>query len=137
MRRATSTLAARLCRPQVSLDGALRAATSVPARVYKLTDRGRIAPGLRADLVLVNGDPTTDILATRDIDAIWKRGVRVERTKPAAATAAAAVATTSGLIADFESADVRAEFGSGWQVSTDTDVNYMVSAEKPRRTEES
>jgi Complex I intermediate-associated protein 30 (CIA30) len=37
------------------------------------------APGLRADLLLVHGDPTADIRATRDIVAIWKRGVRVDR----------------------------------------------------------
>jgi len=35
---------------------ALAAATSVPARIFGLKDRGRIAPGLRADLLLV--DPT-------------------------------------------------------------------------------
>ena len=58
-------------------EAALRAASSVPARVYALKDRGRIAPGLRADLVLVNGDATTDITATRDIVSVWKRGVRL------------------------------------------------------------
>jgi dihydroorotase-like cyclic amidohydrolase len=36
---------------------ALRAAT--PARRFSLDDRGRIAEGLRADLLLVDGDPTT------------------------------------------------------------------------------
>jgi alpha-D-ribose 1-methylphosphonate 5-triphosphate diphosphatase PhnM len=51
----------------------------LPARCYRLPDRGRIAPGLRADLLLVRGDPTTDILATRDIVAVWKCGVRVDR----------------------------------------------------------
>jgi len=58
---------------------ALTAATAAPARAFRLADRGRIEPGLRADLVLVEGDPTRDILATRRIVAVWKRGVPVER----------------------------------------------------------
>ncbi len=40
---------------------ALTAATSTPARVFGLRDRGRIAPGLRADLLLVDGEPVDDI----------------------------------------------------------------------------
>ena len=105
----------------LSPEAALAAATSVPARIYGLRDRGRIAPGLRADLVLVNGDPSRDITATRDIVSIWKRGVRLERAKAPAATAAAPAATTTGLVSDFDaSADIRAEFGSGWQTSTDS-----------------
>jgi imidazolonepropionase-like amidohydrolase len=55
---------------------ALAAATSVPARLFGLFDRDRIAPGLRADLLLVEGDPTTDITATRSIVEVWRRGVR-------------------------------------------------------------
>jgi imidazolonepropionase-like amidohydrolase len=55
---------------------ALAAATSVPARHFGLDDRGRIAPGLRADLVLVDGDPTRDITATRSIVGVWRRGVQ-------------------------------------------------------------
>jgi imidazolonepropionase-like amidohydrolase len=102
-------------------EAALAAATSVPARIYSLRDRGRIAPGLRADLVLVNGDPSRDITATRDIVSIWKHGVRLERAKAPAATAAAPAATTTGLVSDFDgSTDIRAEFGSGWQTSTDS-----------------
>lgn len=58
---------------------ALRAATSAPARRFGLADRGRIAPGQRADLLLVAGDPTADILATRAIERIWKNGAAVER----------------------------------------------------------
>ena len=58
---------------------ALVAATSAPARAFRLADRGRIAPGLRADLVLVEGDPTTDVLATRKIVSVWKKGVAVKR----------------------------------------------------------
>jgi hypothetical protein len=40
---------------------------------------GPIAPGLRADLLLVAGDPTTDIRATSAIVDVWRRGVRQER----------------------------------------------------------
>lgn len=57
---------------------ALSAATSVPARAFGFHDRGRIAPGLRADLLLVEGDPTADIRATRRIVGVWKLGRRAE-----------------------------------------------------------
>ena len=63
---------------------ALRAATAAAADAFDLGDRGRIAAGLKADLVLVRGDATADVLATRDIAAIWKDGTRFERwTAPA------------------------------------------------------
>ena len=55
---------------------ALRAATATPARRLGLTDRGRIRPGARADLLLVDGDPTTDITTTLNIQHIWRRGTR-------------------------------------------------------------
>jgi len=62
---------------------ALRAATSATADAFRLTDRGRIAPGRRADLLLVEGDPTKTITATFAIVAIWKQGQRVERSHAA------------------------------------------------------
>jgi len=57
---------------------ALAAATSVSARHFGLTDRGRIAGGLRADLLLVDGDPTSTISDTLNIAAVWRRGSKVE-----------------------------------------------------------
>lgn len=54
---------------------ALRAATSLPARYFNLDDRGAIRPGLRADLVLVDGDPLADITVTRKIQRVWCGGV--------------------------------------------------------------
>jgi imidazolonepropionase-like amidohydrolase len=64
-----------LVKAGLSPSAALAAATSVPAETFGLKDRGRIAPGLRADLLLVRGDPTRDITSTRDIVAVWKAGV--------------------------------------------------------------
>jgi imidazolonepropionase-like amidohydrolase len=58
---------------------ALAAATSIPAHTFRLSDRGYVRAGFRADLVLLEGDPTSDILATRRIVAVWKRGVPVQR----------------------------------------------------------
>lgn len=109
---------------------ALRAATSVPARAFSLADRGRIAQGLRADLVLVNGDPTIDILATRDVVTIWKRGLTIDRDGYRAEVAKSAEAAASGAfpvppgsesgdVADFDAGQSTAKFGSGWFVTTD------------------
>ena len=61
---------------------ALAGATSLPAARFHLDDRGLIAPGKRADLLLVEGDPTRDITATRAIVGIWKAGVRLNRKRP-------------------------------------------------------
>jgi imidazolonepropionase-like amidohydrolase len=54
---------------------ALRAATVLPATYFGLADRGRIEPGLRADLVLLDEDPLAKISATRSIRRIWIGGV--------------------------------------------------------------
>ncbi len=57
---------------------ALQAATSIPARRFGLLDRGRIAPGARADLLLVDGDPTTEISDTLSACAVWRQGVQLK-----------------------------------------------------------
>ncbi|MEU7144185.1 amidohydrolase family protein [Nocardia sp. NPDC046473] len=58
---------------------ALRAATSVPAATFGLDDRGRITPGARADLLLVDGDPTSTIADTLSIREVWRSGSRTAR----------------------------------------------------------
>ena len=111
---------------------ALRAATSLPADKFGMKTRGRVKPGFTADLLLVPGDPTVDITATRRIAAIWKEGHRVDRATYASAAAAdrkqaeqaksvpAPEYPASGLISDFESDKIAPSFGAGWIVSTDT-----------------
>jgi imidazolonepropionase-like amidohydrolase len=57
---------------------AVRAATSGNARLFHLEEQvGRIAPGLTADLVAVEGDPTRDITALRRVRAVVASGRRV------------------------------------------------------------
>ncbi len=64
-----------LVRAGLSTVAALNAATALPARYFGIADRGVIAPGGRADLVLVDGDPVADIGATRAIRQVWCGGV--------------------------------------------------------------
>jgi imidazolonepropionase-like amidohydrolase len=57
---------------------ALRAATSGNARLFHLADQvGGIAPGMRADLVAVEGDPTREIGALRRVRAVFTSGRQV------------------------------------------------------------
>lgn len=111
---------------------ALTAATSAPAAAFHLDDRGVIAPGKRADLILVKGNPTADITATRDIVTVWKAGVEDDRAAwramvakanhatEAQKTAPAPAGSESGLISDFDDGKPSAKFGLDWQVSTDS-----------------
>jgi imidazolonepropionase-like amidohydrolase len=57
----------------------LRSATSGNAKIFHLQDRvGRVAPGLLADLVAVEGDPTRDIGVLRRVRLVVKEGRRVK-----------------------------------------------------------
>jgi imidazolonepropionase-like amidohydrolase len=115
---------ALLVKAGLSPSQALNAATALPAKLFHLDDRGRIAKGLRADLVLVNGNPTKNIKATRDIAAIWMNGYRVNR--KASSTSAAHAGKTNqakpapaGLISDFDGGKITSRYGRGWVVTTD------------------
>lgn len=57
---------------------AVRSATSVDAKVLHMdTQIGRVATGLLADIIAVDGDPTMDIKALRQIKLVMKNGQRV------------------------------------------------------------
>jgi imidazolonepropionase-like amidohydrolase len=120
-----------LVRSGMSPGEALSAATSAPAAAFHLDDRGVIAAGKRADLLLVEGDPTKDILATRDIVSVWKLGNEADRAAYRAsldqskaetekATTAAKSSAAGGLISDFEDGTPGARFGTAWEISTDS-----------------
>ncbi len=94
---------------------ALAAATSVPADAFGLADRGRIAPGLRADLVLVEGDPSADLADTLAIARIWKNGRAVERRLDAVQSPVLA----AGPVSHFDGGQADSRLGSGWTATTD------------------
>jgi imidazolonepropionase-like amidohydrolase len=104
---------------------ALAAATAGPADAFKLADRGRIAAGLRADLILVDGDPTHDIKASGAISKIWLAGQPFDRDayRRHIEQRNAFAAKLSGpgplLVSDFEQNDITSTFGLGWSISTD------------------
>jgi imidazolonepropionase-like amidohydrolase len=116
-----------LVRAGLSPVQALAAATSVPARRFGLDDRGRIAPGLRADLLLVNGDPTTDMSATRSIAGVWKNGYAIDRPQPQTTAAPLGEAIAAASLVDDFSGDAAiganglmpAKLGAGWMQTTD------------------
>lgn len=106
---------------------ALTAATTNTVDRFGIQDRGRIAIGQRADLLLIDGDPLADIEQLLSIAQIWKDGYSVER-KPtvAAVESESAVADVipvwqpvmaeGGVFEDFEAASTAL---TSWQVTTD------------------
>jgi len=61
---------------------ALMAATGGAARIMKLDDQlGTLQPGKQADFVVLRANPLSDIKNTRQIDAVWIGGRRIEVTR--------------------------------------------------------
>jgi imidazolonepropionase-like amidohydrolase len=111
---------------------ALASATSVPARAFRLSDRGEIGKGKRADLLLVEGDPTQNIKDLRRIAVVWKQGVAldrqafqdaVEKENRQAQEAIEAERSSENVgraaISDFEEGTPQTQFGSPWMAFSD------------------
>jgi imidazolonepropionase-like amidohydrolase len=56
---------------------AIQTATKNAAALLHLDDRGIIAPGKLADLLVVDGDPSRDISALDNIESVWRRGKKI------------------------------------------------------------
>ncbi len=69
--RVLRQLAGNAVRDGLDHEAALAAITSTPARVFGLSDRGALTPGLRADAVLWSGDPL-ELLTS--VEALWIGG---------------------------------------------------------------
>jgi imidazolonepropionase-like amidohydrolase len=57
---------------------AITLATSKAAELLQLSDRGTVAEGKWADLVVLDADPAKDIAASERIAAVWHRGRPIE-----------------------------------------------------------
>ena len=99
----------------LSVRDALHAATQAPADLFQLGDRGRIAPGARADLVLVEGDPRADIAATLSIAHVIRNGAVLE-TGASGDEASGGAALETGDIGAFDAPTN----GFGWIETADT-----------------
>jgi hypothetical protein len=60
----------------------LRAVTATAAEALALGDRGVLAAGKRADLLVVRGNPLEDLACLRDVEAVMKAGRWVFRKPP-------------------------------------------------------
>jgi imidazolonepropionase-like amidohydrolase len=57
----------------------LKSATSINAKAFHVErEVGQISPGLLADIIIVEGDPTKNIAAIKDVKWVMKDGVIVE-----------------------------------------------------------
>jgi imidazolonepropionase-like amidohydrolase len=108
---------------------ALTAATGAAARAIKVEgERGTIAPGKLADLVLFEGAPHKDIRDIEKIRHVFLGGRDIEREKLAreiaehGATPLPAIKAQE-LIDDFESANGRSSIDTLWVNSTDSGVD--------------
>ncbi len=61
---------------------AIALATGQAAAALGLSDRGVIAPGRRADLIVLSGDPSQDIAVMASIEQVWQAGREVAGALP-------------------------------------------------------
>ena len=94
---------------------ALKAATSNPAKAFNLTDRGLLKVGMKADLVLLDDDPKTNINNTRKIHAIFKNGFKIEK---AVNTLETKKITQAIKLGDFDTS-LMSGLSTQWMITTD------------------
>ncbi|MFK8013852.1 MAG: amidohydrolase family protein [Gammaproteobacteria bacterium] len=94
---------------------ALTAATTGPAAHFPVGDRGSLKVGGRADLLVVNGNPFDDIASTRALAAIYRNGLRVERSP---GTFAAVSDIPLGALSNFDE-QLAAPTGFTWNATDD------------------
>jgi len=108
---------------------AITAATGAAARAIKVDgERGTIAPGKLADLVLFEGQPHKDIRDIEKIRHVFLSGREIDREKLASEIAEPGMTPLPAikakeLIDDFEGANGRSSIDTLWVNSTDSGVD--------------
>jgi hypothetical protein len=108
---------------------AITAATGAAARAIKVDgERGTIAPGKLADLILVEGEPHKDIHDIEKIGRVFLGGREIDRERLAREISEPGVTPLPAikaqeLIDDFESANGRSSIDTLWVNSTDRGVD--------------
>ncbi|MBO0863120.1 MAG: amidohydrolase family protein, partial [Chloracidobacterium sp.] len=108
---------------------AITAATGSAARAIKVDgERGTIAPGKLADLVLVTGEPHKNIRDIENIKHVFLGGREIDRERLAREIAEPGLTPLPSikaqeLIDDFESANGRSSIDTLWVNSTDSGVD--------------
>jgi imidazolonepropionase-like amidohydrolase len=64
-------------RAGLSGEEVLRTATGNPSAIFHIDGIGTIAEGQKANFILLNANPLADISALKNINAIWKNGMKV------------------------------------------------------------
>ncbi len=95
---------------------AVRAATELPSSIFGLADRGALREGLRADLLLVQGNPYQDVRSSRQIKHVIKNGYEVSREETVLETAPA---LTSSVLSSFDD-HLDGPDGWAWAATDDT-----------------
>jgi Amidohydrolase family len=104
----------------LSPENAIRVATSSGAAFMRQSDIGRIEPGYRTDLVVLQGDPTQHIADIRKVETVFKGGVAYD---PAPLIAAA-----QGTIGVFEISQLLT-----WPVVTGVSLVAVIVVRRTRR----
>lgn len=105
---------------------AITAATGNSARLLKVeSERGTIAQGKLADLVLINGTPHQNIADIEKIEKVFFAGKEIDREQLARDIAMPGISPIpsigiANLIDDFEGTDGRSSLGTQWLESTES-----------------
>ncbi len=120
---------------------AIAAATSGSARLMGLEgDRGTIAEGKLADLVLIGGNPVANIAEIHQVERVWLGGKEQDREALLAAVAKPGptplpAVPAAEVLDDFESADGRSKVDTLWLNNTDGGHDHaLMSYQRTPRT---